>query len=67
MSSKREMIEKMLEMQRKFIEEEHKNGFEGVNYWTPSPDHPLNGYRQEYMNLAMTVVDTAHAEVGSKR
>ncbi len=67
MSSKREMIEKMLEMQRKFIEYEHQHGFEGVNYWKPEPGHPLDGYRQDYMELAMKVVDAAHAEVGSKR
>ena len=66
MSSKKEMIQKMLEMQKKFIEHEHAQGVDPVDYFAPKPGSDLDGYRQEYHDLAMTVVETAHKEVGSK-
>jgi hypothetical protein len=67
MSDKQEMIKKMLEMQRKFIEQEHKGGVSMEEYFTPSDDSQLKGYRQEYSELAMKVVDSAHEEKGSRR
>lgn len=67
MSEKQEMIKRMLEMQKKFIEYEHANGVEPQDYFTPGAGHPLDGYRQEYMDLAMKVVEIAHGEKGSKR
>jgi len=67
MSDKQEMIKKMLEMQRKFIEQEHKHGVSMEEYFTPSDDSQLKGYRQEYRDLAMKVVDAAHEDKGSKR
>ena len=67
MSDKQEMIKKMLEMQRKFIEREHKHGVSMEEYFTPSDDSELKGYRQDYRDLAMKVVDAAHAEKGSHR
>ena len=66
MSDKQEMIKKMLEMQKKFIDYEHENGVSMEEYFTPSDDSPLKGYRQEYRDLAMKVVDVAHEEKGSK-
>ncbi len=66
MSSKKEMIQKMLEMQKKFIEYEHENGIDPKDYFAPDDDHPLAGYRQEYRDLAMAVVEAAHEEVGSQ-
>ncbi len=66
MSDKQEMIKKMLEMQKKFIDYEHENGVSMEDYFTPSGDSPLEGYRQEYRDLAMKVVDVAHEEKGSK-
>lgn len=67
MSDKQEMIKKMLEMQRKFIEQEHKDGVSMEEYFTPSDASQLKGYREEYMELAMKVVDSAHEEKGSHR
>ena len=65
MSEKQEMIMKLLEMQKRFIEYEHQNGVSMQEYFTPSDDSPLKGFRQEYRDLAMKVVDTAHKEKGS--
>jgi hypothetical protein len=67
MSEKSEMIKKMLEMQKKFIEHEHKQGLDPKDYYTPAAGEDLDGYRQEYMDMAMKVVDMAHAEKGSHR
>ncbi len=67
MSEKQEMIKKLLEMQKKFIDYDHENGVSMEEYFTPSDDSPLKGFRQEYMDLAMKLVDSAHAEKGSHR
>lgn len=67
MSSKKETIAKMLEMQKKFIALEHENGVDQVDYFTPTSGDELDGYRQEYADLANAVIDTAHGEVGSSR
>jgi type II secretory pathway predicted ATPase ExeA len=67
MSSKQDKIKKLLEMQRKFIDYEHEHGVDPMEYWAADEGHPLHGYRQEYLKLAMEVVDDAHKEVGSSR
>jgi len=67
MSDKQEMIKKMLEMQKKFIEYEQQNGVDPVDYWKAEEGHPLHNFRQEYMDLANQLVDMAHAEKGSQR
>lgn len=65
-SEKRQLIDEMLEMQRAFIAHEHAHGFEPASYYTPPEGHPLAGYRKRYRDLAMQVVDMAHAERRSK-
>ncbi len=67
MSDKQALIKEMLEMQKKFIEYEQKNGIDPKDYFVPEEGHELAGYRQKYMELAMKVVDMAHAEAGSSR
>ncbi|HFD81521.1 MAG TPA: hypothetical protein ENK05_14205 [Gammaproteobacteria bacterium] len=67
MSEKQELIKKMLEMQKKFIDYEHKNGVSQQEYFAPGDDHPLGDYRHEYNKLAMKLVDLAHQEKGSHR
>lgn len=67
MSEKRKMIEEMLEMQRKFIEYERKNGVDPKDYFAPDSGHDLDGYRDKYADLATKVVDIAHQEKGSSR
>jgi len=67
MSDKQEMIKKMLEMQKKFIEFEQQNGVDPKDYWTAGEGHPLHHYREEYNDLAVKLVDMAHEEKGSHR
>ena len=63
---KQDLIEKMLDMQKQFIEYEHEHGVTGKDYWA-SQEGLLAGYRQEYMDMANRVVDLAHEIVGSVR
>ncbi len=63
---KKELINKMLELQKKFIEYEHQHGISGKDYYA-SDEGLLANYRQEYMDLANRVVDIAHEVVGSAR
>lgn len=63
---RRELIDKMLEMQKEFIAYEHQHGVTGKDYWA-SDEGLLADYRQEYAEIATRVVDLAHAIVGSSR
>ena len=63
---KQNLIDKMLEMQKQFIDYEHENGISGKDYWA-SQDGLLANYREEYMGMANRVVDIAHEIVGSNR
>ena len=67
MSSKQEKIQKLLEMQRKFIELEQAGELTAESYWLPEKGSELEGFKDEYSKIAMNVVDDAHDEVGSKR
>jgi hypothetical protein len=67
MSDKAAKIKEMIEMQKKFIEYEHKNGVDPKDYFKPDAGHELDGYRQKYMEMAMKVVDLSHQIVGSSR
>jgi hypothetical protein len=63
---KRDLIDKMLEMQKRFIAYEHEHGVTGKDYWASSEGLLVN-YRQEYLDMANRVVDIAHEIVGSSR
>ncbi|MBK5966628.1 hypothetical protein CCR95_21755 [Thiocystis minor] len=65
-SEKQELIDKMLEMQKQFIDYEHQHGVSGKDYWA-STEGLLADYRQEYLDMANRVVDIAHEIVGSVR
>ena len=65
MGSKQDKIKKLLEMQKKFIELDRARGVSAEEYFTPEEGSELDGFRQEYMKLAMEVVDEAHKEKGS--
>ncbi|MBC8212619.1 MAG: hypothetical protein H8E21_16290 [Gammaproteobacteria bacterium] len=67
MSDKAAKIQELIEMQKKFIAYEQKNGVNFKDYFTPEAGHELDGYRQSYMDKAMELVDIAHAEKGSHR
>jgi hypothetical protein len=62
---KQELIDKMLDMQKQFVDLEHENGISGKDYWA-SEEGLLVNYRQEYRDAAMRVVDLAHQIVGSR-
>lgn len=63
---KQALIEKMLGMQKQFIEHEHAHGISGKDYWA-SQDGLLANFRQDYNDMANRVVDLAHQIVGSAR
>jgi len=67
MSSKTDKIKEMLEMQKKFMAKEHESGVTQKEYYTPEAGSELDGYRQQFEELAREVVDLAHAEAGSER
>jgi hypothetical protein len=66
MSTKQEKIQEMLNMQKKFIANEHANGFDAKDYYTPGQDSVLNEYIDTYNDLAVEVMNEAHEERGSK-
>jgi hypothetical protein len=63
---KQQLIEKMIDMQKQFVEHEHQHGVTGKDYWASS-DGLLADYRHEYAEMATRVVDIAHEIVGSSR
>jgi len=67
MGEKQDLIAKMLEMQKKFMDYEQANGVEMEDYFAAEEGHLLKGYRQEYMEMANKLVDMAHEEKGSHR
>ena len=66
MSTKQDKIEKLLEMQRRFIALDRERGVNMDEYFAPDEDSDLHNYRQDYMECAMEVVQIAHEEKGSK-
>jgi len=66
-NTKQEKIQRMLEMQKKFIALDRANGVEASEYFAPSDDSEISGFREEYRDLAMDIVALAHEEKGSKK
>lgn len=67
MADRKAMIKELIEMQNKFIAEEHKNGFNAKSYFTPEAGSVYEGYRETFRDKSMELVDAAHADKGSKR
>jgi len=65
--TKQEKIKQLIEMQKKFIEKEQTEGVSMQEYFKPSEESELHGYSDDYMKIAMDIVEDAHQEVGSKR
>jgi YHS domain-containing protein len=63
---KNKLIADMLEMQKKFIELEHKQGVSGKDYYF-AQEGLLTDYRDKYAEMATRVVDLSHEIVGSHR
>ena len=67
MSTKQEIIQKMIQMQKQFIARERKSGVAQEEYFTPQSGDILDGYRETFDKLATQLVDLAHEEKGSHR
>ncbi|MFW2440655.1 MAG: hypothetical protein ACN4GR_14960 [Arenicellales bacterium] len=67
MSTKQEKIQEMLDMQKKFIANEHANGFDAKDYYTPESGSVLDAYIDTYNDIAIEVMNDAHKERGSER
>ena len=66
-NDKQDKIKKLLEMQKKFIALDREQGVEASEYFAPSDDSEISGFKEEYRDLAMDIVDLAHKEKGSKK
>ena len=67
MSTKQEIIQKMIHMQKQFIARERKSGVSKEDYFVPHSGDILDGYRETFDELATQLVDLAHEEKGSHR
>ena len=67
MADRNAMIKELIAMQKKFIEDEHKNGFNAQQYFTPDSGTVLDGYREDFNEKSQALVDAAHADKGSHR
>jgi hypothetical protein len=67
MSTKQEIIQKMIHMQKQFIARERKSGVAQEDYFVPHSGDILDGYRETFDELATQLVDIAHEEKGSHR
>ena len=67
MTEKQEIIKQMLDMQKKFIEIEHKGEFKADEYYDTDGDSELAKYKNKYNELSIRLVDLAHEEKGSQR
>ena len=67
MSEKQEIIKKMMELQHKFIDLEHRGEFSTEEYYDSEGDTELARHKRSFEELATKLVDLAHAEKGSHR
>jgi len=63
-AEKATLIAEMLELQKEFMDIEHKTGISGKSYYY-SQDGLLKDYREVYSQKAMRVVELSHQIVGS--
>ena len=66
MSEKQKLISEMIEMQKQFIKYEHEHGVSPEEYWAADEGHPLENYRERFLEKAKRVVDLAHEQKESK-
>lgn len=67
MSEKQEIIKEIMDLQRKFIDIEHRGEFSAEQYYDSDGDSELAKYKRRHEELATKLVDMAHDEKGSKR
>lgn len=67
MADRNALIKELIAMQKKFIEDEHKNGFNAQQYFTPESGTVLDGFRDTFNDKSQELVDAAHEDKGSHR
>lgn len=67
MSEKQKIIEQMMALQRRFIELEQNGDFSVQDYYDSDGESELAQHKRNFDELAMKLVDLAHAEKGSRR
>ena len=67
MAEKQKIIKQMLDLQQKFIKIEQNGEFKVDEYYDSEGDSELARYKKTYDELAVKLVDMAHAEKGSQR
>ena len=67
MSEKQDIIKKMMELQRKFIDIEHRGEFSTQDYYDTDGESELAKFKRDYDEMAIKLVDLAHEEKGSHR
>jgi len=67
MAEKQKIIKQMLDLQQKFIKIEQNGDFRVDEYYDSEGDSELAKYKKTYDELAVKLVDMAHAEKGSQR
>ena len=67
MGEKQELIQKMIQMQKKFIKQEQESGISPEEYYAPDENSTSRGYSEEFSKMANRLVDLAHKEKGSSR
>ncbi len=67
MSEKQEIIQKMIDMQHKFIDLEQRGEFSSEQYYDSEGDSELAKYKRSFEELATKLVDMAHEAKGSHR
>jgi len=65
MSTKAELIQELLEMQRNFIKFENEHGMHPDDYYNPGAGHELETFKSDFMDKAIQVLDMAHEEKDS--
>ena len=67
MAEKQKIIKQMLDLQQKFIKIEQNGEFRADEYYDNEGDSELAKYKKTYDELAVKLMDMAHAEKGSQR
>jgi hypothetical protein len=65
-AEREKLVKEMLEMQKQFIELEHKGGISPKEYFTAS-DGLLKDYRHSYMEKAMRVSEISRALIADTK
>ena len=67
MAEKQKIIKQMLDLQHKFIKIEQNGEFRVDEYYDSEGGSELAKYKKTYDELAVKLIDMAHAEKGSQR